>query len=67
MQSFQARGRRWKEISRELVGRSENAIKNRFTLITKKYGGDLSDHSLTKRTAIIVQRLTEIVAKGEQS
>jgi hypothetical protein len=33
-------GRRWKTISSNLVGRSENAIKNRFTLLLNKYGGE---------------------------
>lgn len=65
MQSFKSRGRRWKEISRELVGRSENAIKNRFTLIMKKYGGDLERVSSEKRTSIIIKRLTEAVERQE--
>ena len=67
MQSFQSRGRRWKEISRELVGRSENAIKNRFTLITRKYGNDLDKHTHDKKTAAIIKRLAQAVEKHEES
>ena len=30
-------GRRWSEIARRLKGRSENAVKNRFNALYKKY------------------------------
>lgn len=37
MDAFSQFGRRWKEIAKVIKGRSENAIKNRFTLLSQKY------------------------------
>lgn len=34
---YMQHGRRWKHISMQLTGRSENAIKNRFSLLWSKY------------------------------
>lgn len=40
-------GRRWKTISANLVGRSENAIKNRFTLLITKHSAELEQGKVT--------------------
>jgi hypothetical protein len=59
MESFKTKGRRWKEISKDLEGRSENAIKNRFTLIMKKYGAGLDKYSPDKKTSLILKRISD--------
>lgn len=43
-------GRKWKTISANLIGRSENAIKNRFTLLMTKYSSELVDGAVTVHT-----------------
>ena len=59
MESFKSKGRHWKEISRELAGRSENAIKNRFTLIMRKYGSGLDKLPLDKKALVVLRRISD--------
>lgn len=35
--AFSKYGRRWKQVASLIPGRSENAIKNRFALLSQKY------------------------------
>jgi hypothetical protein len=37
IEAFEKEGRKWKNISRYLGGRSENSIKNRFNYLMIKY------------------------------
>lgn len=49
-------GRRWKQISILLAGRSENAIKNRFSLLWSKYKKRKSNNDITEIREQILKR-----------
>ena len=43
IEAFEREGRKWKNISRYLGGRSENSIKNRFSYLMIKYINENSE------------------------
>lgn len=60
-------GRRWKRISYSLVGRSENAIKNRFSLLWAKYKKRKSKDDIKEIREILEKRQKKTPSKDDPS